>query len=237
MLILLLLEAFLQNTPVPLPAAYTRQVSYDSSKRSDYSPSVYSENKRTFVQSPLSEFDSLKGSYQDEEYEGEDQSTAKRRQSVLILLLNSRLFFRVLIVLVMCTSLALVLTAVIKFALAQKKPSHPLSSIPQNAPITDHPCIVFSGVAVMNLFLSVSIFIIACKSSKVFSREPKGVWRLESHVWCSSARVTMQSPLFSRSSVLLVLQRLWVLVFFSIKNRLCKMISGKLFSFKLKTRR
>jgi len=66
----------------------------------------------------------------------------------------------------MIVSLSLILTAVISFAKAQKKAGNPLNNVPKPAPITAHPCVVFSGVAAMNLVFSVSVLCLSCMSSK-----------------------------------------------------------------------
>jgi hypothetical protein len=67
----------------------------------------------------------------------------------------------------MLVSLSLILTAVVMFGKAQNKPGHPLDAIPKPATITDHPCIVFSAVAALNLLLSLTVFSLSCISSKV----------------------------------------------------------------------
>ena len=119
-----------QNFEVPLPAAYTRQVSYGYTNDQHHDPDVYTEMKEPIVQSLESEVSSLK----DDEQE---ISTGKRQKSVLIFLRSSRFYIRVLAILIMITSFSLILTAVIMFSKAQKKPGNPLSSVPQPAPITD----------------------------------------------------------------------------------------------------
>lgn len=53
------------------------------------------------------------------------------------------------------------------FGKAQNKPGHPLDNVPKPATITDHPCIVFTGVAAMNLALSIAVLSLSCISSKV----------------------------------------------------------------------
>jgi hypothetical protein len=186
-----------QNTEVPLPAAYTRQLSYGYTNDHHHDPNFYTEVKEPIVQSPESEVSSLK----DDEQE---ISTGKRQKSVLIFLRSSRFYIRALAILVMIASLSLILTAVIMFSKAQKKPGNPLSSVPQPAPITDKvskvlcyctlttlsycsesmshssyshlstcgtnvlikPCLVFTGVAAMNLMLSLTVFALSLKSSK-----------------------------------------------------------------------
>jgi hypothetical protein len=119
-----------QHTEVPLPAAYTRQVSYGYMNDQHHDPDVYTEVKEPIVQSPESEVSSLE--------DGEQEiSTGKRQKSVLIFLRSSRFYIRVLAILIMIASFSLILTAVIMFSKAQKKPGNPLSSVPQPAPITD----------------------------------------------------------------------------------------------------
>jgi hypothetical protein len=119
-----------QNIEVPLPAAYTRQVSYCYTSDQHHDPNVYTEVKEPIVRSPESEVSSLKDDKQ-------EISTGKRQKSVLIFLRSSRFYIRVLAILIMIASFSLILTAVILFSKAQKKPENPLSSVPQPAPITD----------------------------------------------------------------------------------------------------
>lgn len=65
----------------------------------------------------------------------------------------------------MILSMALILTGVAKFSHA--KGNSNFESVPRPAPITDHPCIVFSGIAAMNLVLSLVLLLTSCFSSKV----------------------------------------------------------------------
>lgn len=88
------------------------------------------------------------------------------QKSVLIFLRDSRIYIRVLAILIMLVSFSLVLTAVIMFGKAQNQLGHPLDNVPKPAAITDHPCIVFTGVAAMNLVLSVAVLSLSCVSSK-----------------------------------------------------------------------
>lgn len=151
----------LEETTIPLPAAYQRQVSYDYTKTQDHDPNVY--NEKNTIQTPVSELDAMKD---DENVEDEIDASAKRRKPLLAFLRDIRFYIRVLAVLVMIVSFALILTAIISFAKAINNPNHHLDFIPKNAPITDHPCIVFTGVSAMNLVFSCSIFVLSCMSSK-----------------------------------------------------------------------
>jgi hypothetical protein len=156
--------------PVPVPAAYSRQVSFGYSKNvpdEKNDPNVYVE--RDIHSSCSVEGNSLKEKDEEKEQEQEENSTGKSQKSLLIFLHNSRIYIRVAAILIMLVSFSLILTAVIMFGKAQKKPGHPLDNVPQPAPITDHPCIVFTGVAVMNFLLSVIVLSLRCMSSKVSS--------------------------------------------------------------------
>ncbi len=156
--------------PVPVPAAYSRQVSFGYSKNvpdEKDDPNVYV--KRDVFSSSSTEGSSLKEKDDEKEQYQEGNSTGKSQKSLLIFLHNSRIYIRVAAILIMLVSFSLVLTAVIMFGKAQKKPGHPLDIVPQPAPITDHPCIVFTGVAVMNFLLSVIVLSLGCMSSKVSS--------------------------------------------------------------------
>lgn len=131
------------------------------------------------TESGATEVDSLKGKESHEDQE-EEVSTAGTRSSLFIFLRDSRIYIRVLAVLIMIISLSLILSAVVMFAKAQKKPGHPLDSIPQPPTgITDTPCIVFSGIAAMNLVLSIAIISLSCISSKVCCL-------VAQHILCSS---------------------------------------------------
>ena len=156
------------TTPeTPLPRAYTRQLSYGLSKTQYNDPNIYVDeyDSNGSAKSPSTEVDSLDQNNKEEDEK--EVSTGKRKKSVLIFLRDSRIYVRVLAVLIMIVSLSLVLTAVISFAKAQKKSGHPLDNVPKAASITDHPCIVFSGVAVMNLVFSILILTLSFMSSKV----------------------------------------------------------------------
>jgi len=110
--------------------------------------------------------ESLQEKEPDHDHE-EETSRAKTRSSLLIYLRDSRIYLRVLAILIMIVSLSLILSAVVMFSKAQNKPGHPLDAIPQPPTgITDRPCIVFSGVAVMNLILSIGLLSLSCISSK-----------------------------------------------------------------------
>jgi len=89
------------------------------------------------------------------------------QKSVLIFIQDYQIYIRVLAILIMLVSFSLILTAVIMFGKAQNKPGHPLDNVPKPATITDHPCIVFSGVAALNLVLSIVVFSLSCISSKL----------------------------------------------------------------------
>jgi hypothetical protein len=142
-------------------------LSYGLSKPQYNDPNVYVEeyDSNGSAKSPNTEVDSLDKN--NNEVDEKEISTGKRKKSVLIFLRDSRFYIRVLAVLIMIISLSLILTAVISFAKAQKKAGNPLNNVPKPAAITDHPCVVFSGVAAMNLIFSISILCLSFMSSKV----------------------------------------------------------------------
>jgi hypothetical protein len=153
---------------VPIPAAYTRHLSYNQANLQDHNPNVYVESKRDTVQTTTTtESESLKPKDEEEEDKDQEVSTGKRQKSLLIFLRDSRIYIRVLAILIMIVSFSLILTAVIMWSKAQNKPS--LASVPKPAAITDHPCIVFTGVAAMNLCISITVLSLSCLSSKVRS--------------------------------------------------------------------
>jgi hypothetical protein len=156
-------ESALQESVVPVPAAYSRQVSFGYSKapsNENNDPNAYVKRD---VHSSSAETNSLKE--KDEEQE-QEESTGKMQKSVLIFIQDYQIYIRVLAILIMLVSFSLILTAVIMFGKAQNKPGHPLDNVPKPATITDHPCIVFSGVAALNLVLSIVVFSLSCISSK-----------------------------------------------------------------------
>jgi len=158
-------EVPLQETTVPIPAAYTKHLSYDVSQDSQFNHHVYIESKTMTSKSGVTEVDSLQGKEHDDQEE--EVSTATKRSSLLIYLRDSRVYIRALAVLIMVISLSLILSAVVMFSKAKNKPGHPLDAIPQPPTgITDSPCIVFSGVAALNLILSLMLLSASFLSSK-----------------------------------------------------------------------
>jgi len=155
---------------VPLPAAYPRNFSYNYPTNHYYA--YTDKNLAQTAITPLSEFHSLKSSRSyDDDWGSKDpepqRKLGRRHTSVLLILGGMRFYVRVFTVLVIITSFSLVMTAVISFATAQRDPFHRLENAPQPpVPITDHPCVVFSGVSVMNLVISVSLLIVSCCSRK-----------------------------------------------------------------------
>ena len=168
------IESALQEPAVPVPAAYTREVSFRRSNwplDEKHDPDIYIQ--RDIYSSSSTDASSLKEKDEEEEQE---ESTGKLRKSVLIYIQSYRIYIRVLAILIMVVAFSLILTAVIMFGKAQNKPGHPLDNVPKPASITDHPCIVFTGVAAMNLVLSVFVLSLSCISSKVSSISSKSRW-------------------------------------------------------------
>ena len=188
-----------QEPAVPIPAAYTRHLSYDLTKQQYYhkpGTNGIEDRKLNAVQSDADEIDSLKDSGQDEK----GSPLGKIQLSLLIFLRGSRIWIRVLAILIMIVSFSLILTAVIMFAKAQKHPGHPLDSVPKAAPITDQPCIVFTGIAAMNLAISVAVLSLSCISSRVCPCPfpPPSPWFLLAMkvlrltVWCHAVQEKQQ---------------------------------------------
>jgi len=157
----------MQEPAIPVPAAYTRQVSFVYSN----SPSDEKDDPNFFVKRDIHSSSSTEMSSLREKDDEEEQkeSTGKRQKSVLIYIQSARIYIRVLAILIMVVAFCLILTAVIMFGKAQNKPGHPLDNVPKPAAITDQPCIIFTGVAAMNLVLSVLVLSLSCVSSKVSS--------------------------------------------------------------------
>lgn len=154
---------------VPVPAAYSHNISYDYTQGTGiaHAPadaSWTSKLKRDTVNYDVAELDtrSMKDSL-----EGGGRCPGNRQISVLMLIRASRLYIRALAIAIMIVSLSLVLGAVIMFERAHSVPGRPLDYVPQPTPITDYPCRVFTGIASMNVGLSITIFSLSCISGKV----------------------------------------------------------------------
>ncbi|TAQ90551.1 hypothetical protein B7494_g1105 [Chlorociboria aeruginascens] len=149
----------------PLPTAYNRQVAYDSTKNQYYSLTPYTtpwDLKCETASSSTAELRSLDVSgdiYQ-------EISTGKPRKSLMLWLRDCKIIIRALAIVILIISVAMILTAVTQFENAKQQPNHPLNTIPQQAPVTDTPCLVFSGVAALNLIFSITLLVFACVSSK-----------------------------------------------------------------------
>jgi hypothetical protein len=128
-------QATRPETPeTPLPAAYTRQLSYGLSKPQYHNPNVYVQeyDSSESTTSRGTEYSLKKDNNRDVE---ENISNGKREKSVLIFLRDSRVYIRVIAVLIILVSLSLILTAVISFAKAQKKDGYPLDDVPNSRPL------------------------------------------------------------------------------------------------------
>ena len=161
----------LNDSAVPLPAAYTRHLSYNQHVQGElHDPIVYVPEAKTNYIQIATKVNSVKG-HDDDDDDDDDEETpespAQKQKSLLMFLTSSRLYIRVLAILIMILSFSLILTAVIMFGKAQNKPGHPLDQVPKPAAITDHPCIVFTGVAAMNFCISVTVLSLSFISSKV----------------------------------------------------------------------
>jgi len=144
-----------------LPSAYTANISYGAASDNEDDPDMYYQTK-----------DSKRGSFRlamDQESLRSNHAEVTRSKSlmpayILVLLSKSRYYIRALAILVMILSMVLILTGVAKFSNAKKNPQY--KDISKPAPITDQPCIVFSGIAAMNLVLSAALLLTSCFSSK-----------------------------------------------------------------------
>ncbi|KAG9233880.1 hypothetical protein BJ875DRAFT_31190 [Amylocarpus encephaloides] len=155
------------ESSVPIPGPYTRQLSYDQSKVSLTSPST--PNYTSDLKNPVVGTDETEtnGSEKDGKPDEKKKSGAKRELSVLIFLRHSRIYIRVLAIMIMIISFSLILAAVVKYDQAKKAPGRPLDAVPKPPlGITDYPCRVFTGVAAMNLVLSIVILSLSFISSK-----------------------------------------------------------------------
>jgi len=154
----------LEQLKPAIPSAYSSKVSYGSSTTLEDDPDMYYEErdrkKESFSQVDT-DTESLKS-----RHSGVKLPQSPKPTLLISYLSKSRYYIRGLAIMVMIITLTLILTGIIKFAIAQNDPGHPLDSVPKNAPITDHPCIVFSGIAGMNLVLSGGMLLVSYSSNK-----------------------------------------------------------------------
>lgn len=141
-----------------LPAVYTSNISYGSSSDHEDEPDMYYQS--TDIKRAEMDLESLRSNH----------AEVKRSKSLLpayalVILGRSRYYIRAVVVLVMVLSMILILTGIGKFSTAKHNPD--FDQIPKPAPIIDQPCIVFSGIAGMNLVLSTALLLTSCFSSKV----------------------------------------------------------------------
>lgn len=159
---------------MPIPSAYGRQISYNHSTVTPQTqaPTVFAappthtnEKKQDTVEVPR-ELD--EASEKGNDNQDGSRKVGKRQTSVLIFLRDSRIYIRVLAIMIMIISFSLILAAVIKYDQAKKVPGNPLATVPvPPLGITDYPCRVFTGIAAMNLALSIIILSLSYISSKV----------------------------------------------------------------------
>lgn len=156
-----------EETPIPL--AYTNIVrgvpqSYNSDDyNTNYNPSRI-VSTQTSASADKSVFES------DTESLVAPSPPSKERSALLIYLCNFLIYTRVFSILVIVISLGLIVSGIASFERAKKDPSNPLDHIPKQAQINDQPCIVFSGIATMNLVLSGGVLVLYRLLSKVSNR-------------------------------------------------------------------
>lgn len=167
--------------PVPIPSAYGRQISYNNSAVTSQippapaAPPVHTSEKHQDIVEVPYELD--EGSEKGNDKTEGSRKLGKRQTSVLIFLRDSRIYIRVLAIMIMIISFSLILVAVIKYDQAKQVPGNPLATVPvPPLGITDYPCRVFTGIAAMNLALSIIILSLSYLSSKVESILPR--WKL-----------------------------------------------------------
>lgn len=165
----------LEPEPVPIPLAYGRQISYNHSTPNPQTqapaapatPAHTNEKHQDTVEVP---FEPEDASEKGKDNEDGSRKLGKRKISVLIFLRDSRIYIRVLAIMIMIISFSLILAAVIKYDQAKKVSGNPLATVPvPPLGITDYPCRVFTGIAAMNLALSITILTLSYLSSKVTS--------------------------------------------------------------------
>ncbi|KAI6246156.1 hypothetical protein HI914_05608 [Erysiphe necator] len=141
------------NYFVPIPPSYERHPSFPLQKGLEFEPRNSDESNQFKVIETTEAMWKLK---------------MKRNIGLLFrfLLFNSKEYTRILAILVMTASFLLVVTPLIIYAKAQKKPND-FDTFPKISPITTKPCILFAGVATMNFLISVLLLAFSLLSSKV----------------------------------------------------------------------
>lgn len=141
------------------PSVHSSETSYEHGEGNH---PTYHQPKDSKIQSFRvdSDYESLHSSH-------EDGKRPKSMKPVYIFwfLSKSRYYIRAVAIMVMVISVALILTGAVKFSRAMNDPR--FDQIPKNAPITVHPCVVFTGVAALNLALSAAVLLMSCVSTKV----------------------------------------------------------------------
>ncbi|KAM3077739.1 hypothetical protein ACMFMG_007062 [Clarireedia jacksonii] len=157
----------LQETAIPPPAAYPRQISYDGATNtisheniaSEYVPHTHTIAENPKAGSSHTSFTEIGLEDEEKHSKGERTSSTKPRWPIIRWLSGSRFYIRGFTIMVMMVSFALILTAVIMFEKHGQSASGAAS-------ITDFPCRVFVGIATMNLVLSSTFLLLSCISSK-----------------------------------------------------------------------
>lgn len=145
------------------PSAYASNISYGATPDHEDDPDMYYQTKDSKPQ-PFQVVDMETQSLRS------NHDEVRRSKGVLpayalVFISKSRYYIRALAIIIMILSVILILTGIGKFSKAKKNPN--FDKIPKPAPITDQPCVVFTGIAVMNLVLSALLILTSCFSSKV----------------------------------------------------------------------
>ncbi|PQE31020.1 hypothetical protein CJF32_00006058 [Rutstroemia sp. NJR-2017a WRK4] len=157
-----------QEVAIPPPAAYSRQVSYGHATSTISHEAIADEYvvppTHAVVENPeagSSQMSFTEISLEDgkKASKGKGTSSTKPRWPIIRWFSSSRFYIRGFAIMVMITSFALILTAVVMF---EKHGQRATGA----AFVTDYPCQVFLGIATMNLVLSIAFLFLSCISSK-----------------------------------------------------------------------
>ncbi|RKF58428.1 hypothetical protein GcM3_182016 [Golovinomyces cichoracearum] len=146
------------ESAIPIPPAYQRYPSYPA-KNDPFSIARKSnESDQT---------DSRKSveSWQDDKNPVPEKLCSSINLLMLRILKDSRMYARILAILVIIVSIFLILSAVILFENGRKNQKD-FDSIPKAAPITIQPCIIFASIATLNLAISIALLAVSSISSK-----------------------------------------------------------------------
>ncbi|TQS36747.1 hypothetical protein Golomagni_02793 [Golovinomyces magnicellulatus] len=146
------------ESAIPIPPAYQRYPSYPAKNDSFSIARNSNESDQTGSRESVESWPDHKNSVP-------EKSCSNINLMLLRIFIDSRIYARILAILVIIVSISLILSAVILFENGQKNHKD-FDSIPKAAPITIQPCIVFASIAALNLAISIALLAVSSISSK-----------------------------------------------------------------------